>query len=698
MTAEQFVKKSSSRRGPVRPAAAILIIIGIGVAAGYSWSWRRSRALPPPLEPSWEATVVTLAGDGVAGWRDGDADRARLSDPFGVAVAADGTTYVADAGDAQRIRAIVPSGVVSTLAGSVRGFADGMTTEARFDTPSGLAIDGAGAIVVADTGNNAIRRITADGRVTTVAGDGAAGYRDGRAQEARFNGPIGVAVDRTGRIIVADTYNDRIRAIATDGAVSTLGSELSGSFNTPCGVAVDAAGNIYVADTGSNAIRIMAADGAISTASWEFPEGLVRPIGIAIGPASQRFVTDDRGRIVEITANGAARTIAGSIPGFRDGRGQDARFRHPTGIVVAKPGRIIVSDSGNSLVRLVSATSQLELRVPARPDIKPRFDIDSFAELPLLWPIAPMEGPHEIAGTLGEARGGEGTERFHAGIDVRVDEGTPVLAVRDGTVASPLAASDFGTLNESIRIGPLAYVHVRAGRTRRGELLDATRFVPAYDENGKPSGMRVKRGARFVTGEPIATVNAFNHIHLNVGWPGEEYNPLRLRLAQFEDTIPPTIGRGGVKLVDETGAQFTRRLRGRVLVFGRVHIVVDAWDQIDGNRPNRRLGVYALGYKVLPHTDGGDGPTPNSIQFDRLTWDPEAPRVIYAPGSGIPFYGRRVTRLLYAVTNTFHDGVPSAGAWDTTALAPGNYTVRIYVRDVSGNVTTRDVRVTVERH
>src|SRR5439155_16301135 len=135
-----------------------------------------------------------------------------------------------------------------------------------------------------------------------------------------------------------------------------------------------------------------------------------------------------------------------------------------------------------------------------------------------------------------EARGGEGAERFHAGIDVRIDEGTSVHAVRDGIVVSPIASDEFGSLNEWLRIGPVTYVHIRAGRRRNGEELDPARFVATYDEAGKVIGMRVKRGARFTTGEVIGTVNPFNHVHLNVGWPGEEQNPLRFRLVQFEDT------------------------------------------------------------------------------------------------------------------------------------------------------------------
>jgi sugar lactone lactonase YvrE len=685
---------------------AILLVAG---TAAVLWS-RRPRQ-PAPLEARWEATVAVLAGDGVAGWRDGDADRARFGEPFGVAVAPGGTVYIADAGESHRLRAVSPDGAVATLAGGRRGAADGQGGAAAFDTPSGLAVDSQGTIYLADTGNHTIRRITPDGRVTTLAGDGTAGYRDGPAAGARFNGPIGVALDRTGRLIVADSYNDRIRAIDAAGVVSTIaggpapglvdGPGADARFQTPCGVAVDSTGRIYVADTGNGVMRSIDPAGGVTTTVWAFPEGLGRPLGVAVAGDGEVVVADERGRISAITPDGWVRTLAGGMPGFRDGPGREARFRRPSGVAIAGAGRLVVADAGNALVRLVAARSDPGLRLPTSPRIAPGFDADAFARLPVLWPIAPMDGPHEIAGTLGEARGGEGTERFHAGIDIRADDGLPVLAVRDGTVASPVAAADFGTLNESLRIGAVAYVHIRAGRTRRGGELDPSKFVAARDESGRLVGMRVRRGARFRTGDVVATVNAFNHVHLNVGWPGEEYNPLLFRLAGFEDSVAPTIARGGVRLVGGDGGPLVERIRGRLVVDGRVRIVVDAWDQADGNRPGRRLGVYALGYEVLardgtPVQPGGREPAMR-IRFDRLGGDPNAARLVYAPGSGIPFYGRRVTRFLYAVTNTFRNGVGAEGVWDTTQLPPGDYTVRVYAADIRGNmaVANRDLPVRV---
>jgi hypothetical protein len=191
-------------------------------------------------------------------------------------------------------------------------------------------------------------------------------------------------------------------------------------------------------------------------------------------------------------------------------------------------------------------------------------------------------------------------------------------------------------------------------------------------------------------------------VHLNVGWPGEEENPLRLRVPQFADRVAPTIPRNGVTLFDESGTPLRAREQGRLLVRGRVRIVVDAWDQADGNRPNRRLGLYALGYEVL----GRDGePAPGferpreTLRFDRLSPAPDAPRVVYAPGSGIPFYRRGRTRFLYDVTSTLRDGVATPGAWDTAELPPGDYTLRVIASDIAGNVAGdhQDVAIRVVR-
>ena len=372
----------------VSRAVAILLTIFVALAVGAgggAYVWQRLQPTPiPPLERDWRATVAVLAGDGVQGTIDGTAARARFSEPFGIVAAPDGTIFVADAGHAHRIRRISADGGVSTVAGGASGFTDGDGAGAAFSTPSGLALGADGTLYLADTGNHAIRRITPSGQVSTLAGDGIPGYTDGPAHQARFNGPIGIAVAPDGRIVIADTYNDRIRVIDAGGTVTTLagsgypgaddGVADSASFDTPTGIAIDARGMIYVADTGNRVVRTVDQHGRVTTPVWAYGDGFSRPLGIAVGTDGELYVADEGGRIVAIRSDGGIRTLAGAGLGFRDGAGGIAQFRSPSGVALLRPGHLVVADAANALVRAVVATSQLQLQLPTSPTIRPQFD------------------------------------------------------------------------------------------------------------------------------------------------------------------------------------------------------------------------------------------------------------------------------------------------------------------------------------
>src|SRR6185503_16015496 len=197
---------------------AVILLVVLGSVTAFLVYRHKHKPLPTPI--GWKAHVTTVAGDGSPLVRDGK--QSSFSDPFGVAVAADGTIYVADAGESNRIRKISPDGNVTTLAGGSEGFADGAGASASFNSPSALALGPDGNLYVADTGNNRIRKITPDGNVSTVAGEGTAGYVDGPAATAQFNGPVGLTVSSDDDIYVADTYNDVIRMITTEGQVTTI--------------------------------------------------------------------------------------------------------------------------------------------------------------------------------------------------------------------------------------------------------------------------------------------------------------------------------------------------------------------------------------------------------------------------------------------------------------------------------------------
>ncbi len=693
---------------------------------------------PAKTPAGWRARVTTLAGDGSPGSQDGAPLQTRFQDPFGVAVGKDGSVYATDAGASNSIRKLTPEGVLSTLAGG------------EFNTPSGLALDGEGSLYVADTGNNRVRKITKEGVVTTLAGEG------------EFNAPVGVAVDKDGNVYVADTYNDRVRVITKEGQVRTVagagspghndGGALDAAlFDTPCGVAVSETGDIYVADTGNNRLRKITKDGQVSTLNLFDPPAappgtqdtngatptpspgetnppalnlmpfeLSKPVGLAVTRDGFLYVTElDRGRVVQVAPDGAARVIAGrGGPGFADGEGRtEARFNQPAGVGLAPDGSLVVADGANYLLRRVSPFELKKVDekkegvvVAAEPDttqtdVLPRINVETLGA-PFPWPLDPQGQWHEMTATMGEARGSYDTDdsrhHLHSGVDVFGVYGQTVRAVREEKVTSPLANWGFGTLNEGFRAGLMTYVHLRVGRSERDEMLDPNTFIPVRDTAGKVVRVRLRRGTRLRVGQALGTINRMYHVHMNLGPPGAELNPLALPFNGYGDHFAPRINRDGVQLFDESGARMTEKREGRLVVRGRVRIVVDAFDQVDGNQPRRRLGLYKLGYQLL-QPDGTPAPgfeQPRvQIEFDRLPPDREAPKIVYADESGITVYGSNETRFLYEVTNNVRHGRAERGLWDTTALPPGDYTLRILAADFAGNEATenRDVLITLNR-
>jgi hypothetical protein len=190
------------------------------------------------------------------------------------------------------------------------------------------------------------------------------------------------------------------------------------------------------------------------------------------------------------------------------------------------------------------------------------------------------------------------------------------------------------------------------------------------------------------------------HVHLNVGPPGGEINPLSLAPVGFKDDIPPTIEKDGIQLFAANGARLKEKRGERLLVSGPVRIVVDAYDRTNMNPDRRRLGLYKLGYQVL-HPDGTPAPgfdQPRiNILFNRLPGDREATKVAYADESGITVYGSKTTRFLYELANTVRDGRVARGVWDTSQLPAGDYVLRIVAADFSGNEAQqgRDVLIRV---
>lgn len=305
---------------------------------GRSFSHSRSVAVDLAgnvyVASMWEHTIcrVTAAGEvtilaghaGRAGSQDGVGGAARFCHPQGLAVDVAGNVYVADSGN-NTIRRVTPGGVVTTVAGLARlvGAADGLGTAARFNYPDSVAVDGAGNIFVADLYNNTIRKVTPAGDVSTLAGlAGCAGSADGTGKVARFNFPSGVAVDGEGTVYVADIFNNAIRKVSPAGTVTTLagkltydtggrdGTEAAAQFCHPGGLAVDRTGNVYVADSGNDTVR-------------------------------------------RVTPAGVVTTLAGLAgqAGYLDGTGSSVRFSNPAGLALDRAGNLLVLDASNAVIR-----------------------------------------------------------------------------------------------------------------------------------------------------------------------------------------------------------------------------------------------------------------------------------------------------------------------------------------------------------
>lgn len=271
-------------------------------------------------------SITTFAGQGnvVTGV---DGTPGSFNNPYGVAVDAQKNVYVTDTLN-NTIRKISPAGAVTTLAGTVgsSGSTNGTSSAARFNFPVGIAVDGSGNVYVADSGNRIIRKITPAGVVTTYAGAAAQiGTADGPAASARFFLPYGIAVDNGGAVYVADAGNHNIRKIAVDGTVTTLaGAAQASGF----------------------------ADGSGAAARFNIPWGL------SVDASNNIYVADSGNNVIRrITPAGAVTTVAGSStgqPGSQDGAAASARFDGPRGVAVDGAGNVYVADSGKSILRHIT--------------------------------------------------------------------------------------------------------------------------------------------------------------------------------------------------------------------------------------------------------------------------------------------------------------------------------------------------------
>lgn len=627
-----------------------------------------------------------------------------LNTPSGIALAPDGSLIVAETGAHVIRRINAQTGASELIAGKsdTHGYADGRGSNALFDAPVGVAADSDGVIYVADTYNDRIRQIDFAGNVSTLAGGDAPGYADAeQGVDARFHTPCNLilraAATGESRLIVADTGNHRLREIEVKSfphRVTTFagtgergvrdGGLDESEFNQPIGLAFNADDSLLVTDSGGDAIRRITfgksgarvttlnpsaiaptlQDGDDAPAerkqTWGFRDAklddalLHRPTGIAVFSHGRIVFTDTDNRLVRVVVEA------------------DAKL----GAELSVEGAFALLPDAATL----------------RSGGAPR------------WAFDPPEATREIAATFGEVRGvvdGGRQAWFHNGLDVPGIVGETTRFVRSERMLLPLSVEDFNTGRERVRLPLFGYIHVRIGRTHDDfPVLKDDRYMLVRGEGGgRTREVRIRRGTRFNAGDALGTLNGQAHVHLIAGAAGGEVNALAaLELPGASDSIKPTIVRSAVRFERASGEAFaTVNPDKRILVDEDARIIVRAYDQMDGNLERRRLGVYALGLQVLradgTPLEGFEEPQIN-VEFLRLPEFADA-SAIYAAPSQAGYTGRAI--FDYIVTNRVRDRAATPGLWQASRLATGDYIVRIVVKDFFSNVATEDFAVRVER-
>ncbi len=583
----------------------------------------------------------------------------------------------------------------------------------KFHTPSQIAFDGDGDLIVADSGTHTIKRLKIEsGAVELIAGvENQKGYADGEIGAALFNAPIGVAVFQN-KIYVADTYNDKIRVVENGKVATVAGSEqgyanaengAAAKFDTPCGLAIWK-NNLLVADAGNRRLRVIEPNGKTWTLAGNgaedsmdgslYESSFVEPLAVSVDNRGVIYVADGNSiRVVGRRFFPFVETITNTKRGFADGDLRAARFNRPSGLASDERGNLFVADSGNQTVRVLTGT-EIGAEITREASGKMRISAEEFRNRgEPRWTYNPPDTRREIAGTLGEIRGEivDANSRvwFHNGLDIAGGYGETARFVRTEKVLHPLATENFATSRELIRMPTVGYIHIRLGRDQADKIFDDKRFAFSRGEDGKLKNVRVPRGAKFEAGEAIGTLNALNHVHLIAGRVGAEMNALdALEFPGIKDSIAPIIER--VALYDE-GWQLigeTHLRDERIKLGGKTRIVARAFDRMDGNADRRRLGVYRIGYQILRADETPITETDWTISFDRNP-DAEAVKYVYATGSKSGATGETIFN--YIATNRVSGDDFREDFFDAGALENGSYILRVFAADFFGNQTSEDI-------
>ncbi|WKK22294.1 NHL repeat-containing protein [Streptomyces olivoreticuli] len=353
--------------------------------------------------PYPDGTIVTVAGTGTAGYvaDGGPAAGTNLNYPRGVVVDSAGNLYICDQNN-HRVRKVSPNGIITTVAGNgTAGFVSdgGPALGTPLNTPLGLAVDGARNLYIADYGNHRVRKVTPNGIITTVAGNGQAGFVSdgGPAVATKLSSPHGVAVDAAGNLYIADYGNHRVRKVTPNGIITTVagngqagfvsdgGPAIATKLNGPTGVAVDAAGNLYIGEWSGQRVRKVDTNGIITTVAGNGVAGyisdggpavatrLYTPGSVAVDAAGSLYIADySNQRVRKVDADGIITTVAGDgVAGYvaDGGPAVGTRLYGPIGVAVDTAGSLYIADHSNHRVRKVYGAATVVPPTPPAADL-----------------------------------------------------------------------------------------------------------------------------------------------------------------------------------------------------------------------------------------------------------------------------------------------------------------------------------------